>query len=192
MAARFGSTRTARVAATVVCRQPIPHGPVTRTAAGPSTLSPRATGVTVYSMLAGRRTFHWVSDGCIPGGTRSCTIADAPALRAVMARLTRLATPTESRSLDSRSARSTDLPGARRESMPIATSITTKSTSPTRNSAEAAAPAAMTAAGTSKRAAPRHVIAACSPRDRYPAHRALHRGHLGHALDLSLGPANHP
>src|ERR1700686_5329144 len=192
MAARFGSTRTGRVASTVVCRQPSCHGPRTRTVAGPRTTSPRATGVTVYSTAAGRCTFHRVREACSPGVTFSCTIADAPAERALIRSVTRLATPTERRSVDSRSTRNSDLPGARRESTTIAPTHATRSTSPARNRPGTAAPPAMTATGTSSSPAPRQVIAARSPGDRDPAHGALHGGDLGHALDLRLGAANHP
>src|SRR5579864_4817956 len=192
MAARFGSTRTARVASSVVCRHPRCHGPLTRMSAGPRTTSPRATGVTVYWRSAGRCTFHRARDGCRPGVTRSCTIAAAPLERALIRRATRLAMPTERRSLLTRSARSTALPGARRESTTIAPTQAARSTRPTGTSAASAAPAAMTAIGTTNNPAPRQVIAARSPGDRDSAHSALHGGDLGHALDLRFWTANHP
>ena len=93
----------------------------TRTTAGPRTTSPRATGVTVYSTRAGRRTFHRVRDAC--SARRDALVHDCCRARGstrVTARVTRLATPTESRSLHTRSTRSAVLPGARRESTTIA------------------------------------------------------------------------
>src|SRR6202049_3760947 len=191
MAARFGSTRTARVSGTVVCRHPRRQGPITRITAGPSDASPRAVGVTVYSTRAGRWRFHRTRDGCNAAGTRSFRVAGGLAGRALTSSETRLATPTESRSAQTRSTRNAVLPGARRESTTIAAAHATNSTAPARSSAGTAAPLAISVIDAASRPAPRQVTAGRSPRDRHPPHRALDGGDLGNALDLRLGTPDH-
>src|SRR6185437_1162465 len=79
----------------------------------------------------------------------------------------------------------------RRASTRIAATEAARATMPATSSAVSAAPTAMIATDTSRRPAPRHVIAVWSPGDRDPAHRALYGRHLGYPLDLRLRAADH-
>src|ERR1700694_933501 len=191
MAARFGSMRTGREFGTVVCRQPRRQGPVTRIVAGPRNASPRAGGVTGYSTVGGGRMSQRTREGCSATGTRAWSVAAAPAGRALTSSETRLATPTESRSAQTRSTRNRVLPGARRVSTTIAAAHTASRSAPATSSAGTAAPAPISAIDAASRPAPRQVTARRSPRDRHPPHRALDGGDLGNALYLRLGTPDH-